>query len=248
MLACSSDLSASNIFGLVCAFGSTLIFVSQNIFFKKIMPTNAETTSHKLDKINLLYFSSGMAFLLMIPVWLYSDFWRLVNTSYTAPTRLVVYFTLNGVVHFAQNLLAFAILSSTSPVTYSIASLVKRIAVICLAIVWFKQSVHATQGLGIVLTAIGLWMYNNAKRDVAKGEKKMRQVEAVREGGLPLSEKPGSPRPSYSQHSAAVHRSGFEHVEPPPKGRRRMSDHLGEKPFHMAVPRNGPIQERTIEL
>lgn len=252
MLACSSDISASNIFGLVCAFGSTLIFVSQNIFFKKIMPTNAETTSHgKLDKSNLLYFSSSMAFLLMVPVWLYSDFWRLfyfTNTSDTSSTRLVVYFILNGVVHFAQNLLAFAILSSTSPVTYSIASLVKRIAVICLAIVWFKQSVHALQALGIALTAVGLWMYNNAKRDVEKGEKKMRQVELVREGGLPISveKAPGSPRPSYSDgHSAAVHRSGFEHVEPPPpKGRRRMSDLMSEKPpFHVAVPRNGPLPE-----
>jgi solute carrier family 35 protein E1 len=218
------------------------------------MPTNAETTSHgKLDKINLLYFSSGMAFTLMVPVWIYSDFWRLfyfTNTSETTSTRLVVYFILNGVVHFAQNLLAFAILSSTSPVTYSIASLVKRIAVICLAIVWFKQSVHAMQAFGIALTAVGLWMYNNAKRDVEKGEKKMRQVEAVREGGLPISvEKvPASPRPSYSDnHSSTVHRSGFEHVEPPPKGRRRMSDHLVEKPFHMAVPRNGPLPELVAQ-
>jgi solute carrier family 35 protein E1 len=179
MLACSSDISASNVLGLVCAFGSTLIFVSQNIFFKKIMPTNAETTSSKLDKTNLLYFSSGMAFLLMVPVWLYSDAWRLVLPTW----RIAFYFFLNGTVHYAQNLLAFAILGSTSPVTYSIASLVKRIAVICLAIIWFKQSVHGTQAVGIALTALGLLMYNNAKRDVERGERRMRQDV------LPISEK-----------------------------------------------------------
>ncbi|RSH95389.1 suppressor of loss of ypt1 [Saitozyma podzolica] len=187
MLACSFDLTVSNLLGLVCAFGSTLIFVSQNIFFKRVMPTNADTTTHaKLDKINLLYFSSSMALLLMIPLWLYSDARRI----FSSPTRIqtgpvVLYFFLNGSVHFAQNLLAFAILSSTSPVTYSIASLVKRIAIICLAIVWFNQVVHPLQAVGIILTAVGLWMYNNAKRDVEKGEKKMRQVEAERDGMLP---------------------------------------------------------------
>jgi len=187
MLACSFDLTISNVLGLICAFGSTLVFVSQTIFFKRIMPTES-STPHKLDKINLLYFSSGMAFILMIPVWIYSDAWRLLHHSVpsTGPS-VIIYFIVNGTVHFAQNLLAFAILSSTSPVTYSIASLVKRIAVICLAIVWFKQSVHSVQAVGIGLTAVGLWMYNNAKRDVEKGEKKMRQIEAVRDGILPLN-------------------------------------------------------------
>lgn len=218
MLATSVDISLSNVFGLVCAFGSTLVFVSQNIFFKKIMPTNSETTSSgKLDKINLLFFSSSTAFALMIPLWIYSDATRI--WAYTSPANspsLGFYFFLNGTVHFAQNLLAFAILSSTSPVTYSIASLVKRIAVICLAIVWFKQTVHPIQAVGIVLTAVGLWMYNNAKRDVEKGEKKMRQVEAVRDGMLPISVNDqrildgggrlvhNSPKPNYSPGFASM--------------------------------------------
>lgn len=228
MLACSSDVSASNVFGLICAFGSTLIFVSQNIFFKKVMPTNAEISQHgKLDKINLLYFCSGLAFLLMIPVWIYSDFWRLVkytNSSAKSDFTLILYFIANGTVHFAQSLIAFAILGSTSPVTYSIASLVKRIAVICLAIIWFNQSVHALQGVGIGLTAVGLWMYNNSKRDVEKGEKRMRQVELSREGGLPqnaaeagamqdsLRKEAHSPTPLYSTPpvSGPIHHSGYQ--------------------------------------
>ncbi|WVQ93352.1 hypothetical protein IAU59_000420 [Kwoniella sp. CBS 9459] len=199
MLASSADISFSNFFGLICALGSTLVFVSQNIFFKKIMPTsgtsdtaNSSHASHKLDKINLLYFSSGMAFMLMIPVWVYSDAWRLLELwlhpiEKTGGPSIPFYLFLNGTVHFAQNLLAFSLLSSTSPVTYSIASLVKRIAVICLAIIWFKQSVFFVQAVGIALTAVGLLMYNNAKRDVEKGEKKMRQVEAVRDGMLPTT-------------------------------------------------------------
>ncbi len=208
MLACSFDMSASNAFGLICAFGSTLVFVSSNIVFKKLMPSGSAGGSApgsagsdgRLDKINLLYYSSGMAFLLMVPIWLSSDsgtllalWWspesvQTTRSGTASPLTVVFYLFANGTVHFAQNYLAFAILSSTSPVTYSIASLVKRIAVICLAIVWFSQAVHPVQALGIGLTGVGLWMYNNAKRDVERGEKKIRQIDAAKSGMLPLTQ------------------------------------------------------------
>lgn len=197
MLACSFDMTASNIIGLFCAFGSAMVFVSSNIFFKKIIPSTPsgapQTSTHKLDKLNLLFYSSSMAFGLMIPIWLYYDLPALMSTTQHAahpsgrasPHSLAYYFFLNGTVHFGQNIIAFIILSSTSPVTYSIASLFKRVAVICIAILWFNQSVHPVQGFGICLTFAGLWMYNNAKGDVEKGEKKMRRVEVAREMILP---------------------------------------------------------------
>ena len=200
MLACSFDVSASNAIGLLCAFGSALVFVSSNIFFKKVMPSHSEgtssVTSHKLDKMNLLLYSSGMAFLLMIPIWVYYDLpLFLSGTTTTAgpskdeppPHSVIYYFFINGTVHYAQNIIAFGILSSTSPVTYSIASLIKRVAVICIAIVWFRQSVHPIQALGIVMTFAGLYMYNNAKGDVDKGEKKLRRMEAAKDMMLPTT-------------------------------------------------------------
>jgi solute carrier family 35 protein E1 len=273
MLATSVDFSLSNVFGLFCAFGSTIVFVSQNIFFKKIMPTNAESsTSTKLDKINLLFYSSGTAFVLMVPLWLYSDAWRVVNHVLppNAPS-ITLYFFLNGTVHFAQNLLAFAILSSTSPVTYSIASLVKRIAVICLAIVWFKQTVHYVQAVGICLTGVGLLMYNNAKRDVEKGEKRMRQVEALRDGMLPTSLEDqrtldggsdlklahSSPRPEYSHQfnpiskSSAIRKfdvplNNIPYPSPPPSTTSSPPDQLMPLPPSAMHVNSGPPMNGSI--
>jgi solute carrier family 35, member E1 len=203
MLACSFDTSAADIIGLISAFGSAIVFVSSNIFFKKVMPSTPSgigpTTvpSHKLDKINMLLYSSGLAFLLMIPIWISYDlrplaalhYSSLVNasTSEGSGPSVPLYFFLNGTVHFAQNLIAFAILASTSPVTYSIASLIKRIAVICIAVVWFNQHVHPLQGAGICLTFLGLWMYNSAKADVERGENKRRRIEARSHLVLPIS-------------------------------------------------------------
>jgi solute carrier family 35, member E1 len=196
MLACSFDVSASNAIGLSCAFGSAIVFVSSNIFFKKIMPTGSSASHHKLDKLNLLFYSSSMAFLLMVPIWAFTDLPLLIAAEpshITHPARghvthSVTYNTfINGIVHFAQNIIAFIILASVSPVTYSIASLFKRVAVICIALVWFNQHVHSLQGVGIGLTFLGLWMYNNAKGDIARGETRRRGVEAAREGVLPMT-------------------------------------------------------------
>lgn len=248
MLACSFDVSASNMLGLLCAFGSALIFVSSNIFFKKIMPTSTTGNAqghHKLDKLNLLFYSSGLAFLVMIPMWLYYDFGPLwvrwtqgdvaAQTGTAHAHSVLYYFFLNGTVHWAQNIIAFAILSSTSPVTYSIASLIKRIVVIVMAIIWFRQSVHPVQGFGIALTFFGLWMYNNAKSDVEKGESKARRVEAAFDLALPVSLSEVAPdmaqqlarkrTMSHSQQAAYMdpHKAGFGpsplHITPPAKPR-----------------------------
>ncbi|KAH0836539.1 TPT-domain-containing protein [Lanmaoa asiatica] len=197
MLASTFDASASSLVGLLCAFGSALVFVSSNIFFKKVVPSGSQASSHRLDKVNLLFYSSSAAFVLMVPLWSFTDLPRLL-AALDNPTHIVhpnhghsfihslsYHFTVNGLAHFAQNIIAFVILSSTSPVTYSIASLVKRIWVICMAIMWFNQKVHPIQGAGIGLTFIGLYLYNSAKSDVEKGETKMRRVEATRDMMLP---------------------------------------------------------------
>ena len=197
MLASTFDASVSSPVGVLCAFGSALVFVSSNIFFKKVVPSGSQASSHRLDKVNLLLYSSGAAFVLMVPLWVFTDLPRLLtalenpthivhpNRGHSSIHSLTYHFTINGLAHFAQNIIAFVILSSTSPVTYSIASLVKRIWVICMAILWFDQRVHPIQGVGIGLTFIGLYMYNSAKSDVEKGETKMRRMEATRDMMLP---------------------------------------------------------------
>lgn len=193
MLAMSFDMSLLNTSGLVYALLSTFVFVSQNIFSKKLLPSdNQKHSSQKLDKLNLLFYSSLMAFTSMIPLWFYSDFghvWDLlfVGSSVVHPVGFSFFIISNGFVHFAQNLVAFAILAATSPVTYSIASLTKRIAVICLAIIYFKQSVHFIQVIGIVMTGAGLYLYNKSKQDVNKGEIKVRRDEALRDFALPTT-------------------------------------------------------------
>ncbi|CAO3646425.1 unnamed protein product [Mucor hiemalis] len=187
ILACSFTYS-NNIVGLSCALGSCFVFVTQNIFSKKLLFKESklgDRNPNKLDKLNVLFYSSSLSFLLMIPLWLYYDGSGLLSSTTTdiqeeegdtmSTTRLIIYFLLNGTMNFSQNWFAFTTLSLTSPVTYSILSLLKRIFVIVMSIVWFGQQISLSQGMGILLTFIGLWMYQQAKSDVDKGEDRIRE-------------------------------------------------------------------------
>ncbi|KAI9252806.1 triose-phosphate transporter family-domain-containing protein [Phascolomyces articulosus] len=161
---------------------------------------------NKLDKMNMLFYSSFLSFILMSPLWFYSDgagllfsnnnsgdYVESLNTTSTtngvSASQLFMLFLLNGSTNFAQNWFAFTTLSMTSPVTYSIASLVKRIFVITMSILWFGQQVSFAQSLGIMLTFVGLWMYQSAKRDVDRGETKIREKSM---DVLPTSSSPAS--------------------------------------------------------
>ena len=198
VLACSVEFSG-NLFGILCAFGGALIFVTQNIFSKKLFNDSARAeadgpvtavTQRKLDKLNLLCYCSGIAFILTFPIWLWTDALPLYSaplglTPHVTPSPspdsslyLPLEFVFNGIFHFAQNMLAFVLLSLVSPVTYSVASLIKRVFVIVLAIVWFGYSTTPVQASGIALTFLGLYLYDRAS-DTAKADRRAK-LESLR--------------------------------------------------------------------
>jgi drug/metabolite transporter (DMT)-like permease len=173
--------------GFMCAMGSTVIFVVQTIFSKKLFQNARIAASVKsptendrdfgvvhLDKLNLLFYSAFLAFLFMLPMWIYSEGLSLIRDPSLLPsTHVQLLFLLNGIGCFSQNLFAFTVLSIVSPVTYSIASLIKRIFIISASIIWFRDSVTVQMGFGIALTFFGLYLYERARLDVQRCEERL---------------------------------------------------------------------------
>ncbi|KAG6030076.1 hypothetical protein E4U41_000210 [Claviceps citrina] len=234
MLACSGKASyGGQMIGVLQALSATLIFVSQNIVSKKIFNEAAKAESEgpgvqsrRLDKLNLLCYSSGLAFIVTLPIWFWSEGITLLkdflhdgalDLSHDRDAmdhgRLTVEFVFNGVFHFAQNMLAFVLLSMVSPVTYSVASLIKRVFVIVLAIIWFRSPTTPVQAVGIALTFLGLYMYDRTSES-NKADKKARLMTERRTGAplLPLEERPDrSPAflPSEGSAAARAHHGGY---------------------------------------
>jgi solute carrier family 35, member E1 len=209
MLACSTDFSG-NLVGIMCALIAALVFVTQNIFSKKVFNeasrADAEGNSQqskKLDKLNLLCYCSGGAFLLTAPVWLLSegftivrDIWRdgAIDLSGKKGSldhgALLVEFVFNGIFHFGQNIMAFVLLSMLSPVSYSVASLIKRVWVIVVAILWFRNPTTSIQAFGVALTFFGLYLYDrNSVDDMAERRAKADHFRS-KAALLPLTEEP----------------------------------------------------------
>ncbi|TFA97575.1 hypothetical protein CCMA1212_010674 [Trichoderma ghanense] len=212
MLACSSESHyGGQLLGVLEALLATLIFVTQNIFSKKLFNEAAKveadgvgTQSKKLDKLNLLCYSSGMAFALTLPIWFWTegttlimDFLRDGSVDLTdRPNsmdhgRLALEFIFNGTFHFGQNIIAFILLSMVSPVTYSVASLIKRVFVIVMAIIWFRSPTTSVQAVGIALTFLGLYLYDRTNES-NKADRSARLMTQSRAGTplLPLNELP----------------------------------------------------------
>lgn len=219
MLACSSNHTfKGEILGIIYALLATIIFVTQNIFSKRLFNEAAKAEadgqsakSRKLDKLNLLCYSSGLAFLLTSPIWFWSEGIGLIRDIYhdgsvdlsSHPNsfdhgRLTLEFLFNGTFHFGQNILAFILLSLVSPVTYSVASLIKRVWVIIVAILWFRNPTTPVQAVGIALTFFGLYLYDrtNDRNKADRRARLMSQSAGRDQPLLPLNTSQGAGGPS----------------------------------------------------
>jgi solute carrier family 35 protein E1 len=205
MLACSAEFHG-NFIGILCAFLAALIFVTQNIFSKRLFNEAAKAEadgqhvkSRKLDKLNLLCYSSGLAFVLTAPIWFWSEGLDLLGDFVHDGSldltdrpeafdhgRLALEFVFNGTFHFGQNIIAFILLSMVSPVTYSVASLIKRVFVVVIAIIWFQNPTTSIQAVGIALTFFGLYLYDRTS-DSNKADRKARLLDIKEETLLPLN-------------------------------------------------------------
>jgi len=212
MLACSGKQTfGGQLLGILYALIATIIFVTQNIFSKRLFNEAARAEAEglgaktrKLDKLNLLCYSSGMAFILTGPIWLWSEGMGIigdflwdgsVDLAQTPNSfdhgRLTLEFIFNGTFHFGQNILAFVLLSMVSPVTYSVASLLKRVFVIVIAIIWFRSPTTNIQAVGIGLTFLGLYLYDRSN-EKNKADQRARSMTESKNGEdtiLPLTNK-----------------------------------------------------------
>jgi len=170
MLVCFNKSSFDTI-GFICAFFSCFVFALQNIFTKKVL-SNYKSKSETLDKFNVLFYFSLQAFILLTPWWFKVEGYQIFLDGEANSLRvgedvnkglLIFNIIINSIFNFCQSCFAFTLIHHVNPVTYSIAGLVKRIFVILVSLIVFGDTVSFIQGVGITITFIGLFLYNNAK-------------------------------------------------------------------------------------
>ena len=163
--------------GFVTALASTVVFSWQNTFSKKVFKEN------RMDDINLLFYTSLSAFVVLLPIWFALD-WNNVMEFIRAnmhhdsmKPNIFGLLTLNGICHFGQNIAAITFMTRVSPLTYTIFNTTKRLFVIILSILYFGNPIPFFNAVGIALAIGGVVMYNKAKLDIMFSEKKLRSQQ-----------------------------------------------------------------------
>lgn len=126
-----------------------------------------QTHIHQMHLIHLL---SRIACILIFPIWLWHDMLALIQNDFTAnqsfyPRTLIMLLILVGFTNFLQSVVAITVLSLVSPLTYSVANVAKKAAVIVISISLLHNRVSAANVIGISITIIGVIYYNKAKQE-----------------------------------------------------------------------------------
>ena len=91
-------------------------------------------------------------FLIPALVWLLVD---APNIPAQLNTEVLGLLLVDGALHWLQNILAFTLLKLVTPLTYAVANVTKRIAVISVSLLLLKNPVTATNVGGMLMAVIG---------------------------------------------------------------------------------------------
>ena len=157
-----------DIVGLWSALLATAGFAFITVFSKKALK---DTGMHHL---RLLYMLGLMAAVMFLPVWLLVSFLLIFGAKIKVPKQMTCCFQMDafkipselntevlmllaadGCLHWLQNLLAFTLLKLVTPLTYAVANVTKRIAVITVSLLLLKNPVTMTNVAGMMMAVLG---------------------------------------------------------------------------------------------
>lgn len=188
--------TAASSAGVLYAVISMLVFVAQNIYGKKVFTFRQDPAASPLgpkernasplpvyanrkalsaqatqyDKLTLMIYISAVGFTFSIG-WFLALEWPIIwnhlmrsgHQEITIPWSMLF---LNGTFHFFQAMITFHLLGEISTLSYSIANLMKRIAIISVSWVFTAREITSHQLFGLFLNAVGLFLYErfNSRR------------------------------------------------------------------------------------
>lgn len=174
-LASASELSFT-MFGFLCAMASNFFFVARNVFatkFGKVGDMGTDTTTRKTNQLAVLTFVATAVLFpvaLLLPGGLLSApaAWNASIQAGVPAKTLMGMIASSGVYFFMYQLSSFWVLSCVQPITHSVLNTLKRIVIIIVSIVVFRNPVSSKSLFGTGLAIGGVLLYSLTKAHFAK--------------------------------------------------------------------------------
>ncbi|KAG8183046.1 hypothetical protein JTE90_018092 [Oedothorax gibbosus] len=220
LIATASEISF-NMTGLVSALLATMGFSLQHTFSKKVL---CETNIHHL---RLLHVLARLALFFFLPVWIVYDLRTILHDDdlFQGKDKFTICFLLfaDGICNFAQNIVAFSLISLVSPLTYSVCNAAKRICIIAVSLILLGNPVTVVNFFGMMLAILGVLLYNKAKYDANQAKLKATSLPyaAVPNGNLLLK---------YNDHDSPVINTLYPSMVPKKNGFVRLHKIMNGSP------------------
>ena len=163
-LASANEVSFSMI-SLVSGLLSNVCFAARAITAKKLMN---KPVGENMNAQNLYAVLTMIALAVILPLVILTEGGSLIaGTQATiaeiGAARFAKMILMTGVSHYTYNECAFLALSSIHPVTHAVANTIKRVAVIVLSVLYFRNPLTFSGALGSAIAIVGVMLYSLAK-------------------------------------------------------------------------------------
>jgi len=158
--------------GFLSAMGSNITFQSRNVLSKKMM--GLSSIKGAIDNINLFSVITMLSCLVCLPIAVSIEGVRFTPSAMAAVgvsfQELAKRLLIAGFCFQMYQQISYMILSRVTPVTHSVGNCMKRVTVIVVTLLYFKNPVSRLNMAGTALALFGVFLYSRVKR--AEGEKK----------------------------------------------------------------------------
>ena len=163
-LASANEVSFSMI-SLISGLLSNVCFALRAISAKRVM---GKKVGDNLDAQNLYGVLTIVALVAIVPLALLAEGRTIVagtlaTVEKVGLQRFLRMLLYSGLSHYTYNECAFLALDSIHPVTHAVANTIKRVAVIVLSVLYFRNPLTLTGALGSAIAIVGVMLYSIAK-------------------------------------------------------------------------------------